>query len=159
MSLFRPLLDIKKKYLIRISEKYLVNILNPSNKNKKFLRTKIRSLKKPLEKSGIKYDQIIKSINNLASINRLLDQYTSEIIKKIILKKKNVIILDFKNLQILDDQIKLRAINYSIKSLRKNYYNPRYKKVDNLIKNLENGKFNKLTLGGCLFTKKGINYL
>ena len=69
------------------------------------------------------------------------------------MKKKNVIILDFKNLQILDDQIKLRVINYSIKSLRKNYYNPRYKKVDNLIKNLENGKFNKLTLGGCLFTK------
>ncbi len=154
VSLFRPLLDIKKKYLIRISRKVFGKYFkDPSNKNKKFLRTKIRSLKKPLEKSGIKYDQIIKSINNLASINRLLDQYTSEIIKKIILKKKNVIILDFKNLQILDDQIKLRVINYSIKSLRKNYYNPRYKKVDNLIKNLENGKFNKLTLGGCLFTR------
>ena len=38
-------------------------IFDPSNKNKKYLRTKIRSLKEKLENSGIHHDQIIRSIN------------------------------------------------------------------------------------------------
>ena len=38
--------------------------------------------------------------------------------------------------------------------LRNNYYNPRSKKVLNLIKNLENKDFKQVTLGGCLFIKK-----
>ena len=46
VNLYRPLLDIKKKFLIKISKttfgKYFKD---PSNKNVKFLRTKVRSLK------------------------------------------------------------------------------------------------------------------
>ena len=56
---------------------------DPSNKNNKFLRTKIRNLKKPLMKSGINYDQIIKSINNLASSKEVLDQYLEKFLKKL----------------------------------------------------------------------------
>ena len=67
VSLFRPLLDTQKKFLIKISKtifgKY---VKDPSNNNQKYLRTKVRSLKKPLEKSGIKYEQIFKSIQNLS---------------------------------------------------------------------------------------------
>ena len=47
-------------------------------------------------------------------------------------------------------------INESIKRLKNNYYNPRSKKVDNLIKNIEKSNFKKSTLGGCIFIiKKG----
>ena len=53
-----------------------------------------------------------------------------------------------------NQEIKIRVINDSIKKLRNNYYNPRSKKVLNLIKNLENKDFKQLTLGGCLFIKK-----
>ena len=67
LSLYRPLLDIKKKFLIKISKNIFGKyIKDPSNKNTKYLRTKIRNLKKPLEKSGIKYDQIFRSIQNLS---------------------------------------------------------------------------------------------
>tara|TARA_B100000886_G_C20317412_1_gene446586 strand:- start:386 stop:910 length:525 start_codon:yes stop_codon:yes gene_type:complete len=152
IKLFRPLLNVKKKNLIKISKlifgKYFKD---PSNKNVKFLRTKIRNLKKPLKLSGINYDQIIKSINNLASSKTTLDQYYRKTFKEIVLKTKHKIELDFKKFNVLNKDIQIRLINDSIKLLKNNYYNPRAQKVGNLIKDLRTNKVSKRTLGGCLF--------
>ena len=54
-----------------------------SNKDKKYLRTKIRHLKKPLSDSGINYEQIVKSINRAkddfcAKTEIVKDTYTSQ---------------------------------------------------------------------------------
>ena len=57
--------------------------IDPSNKNTKYLRTRIRNLKRTLEISGIKYDQIFKSIKNLASSRDTLDAYFNKIYTKI----------------------------------------------------------------------------
>ena len=66
ISLCRPFLNVKKKTLVEISKISFGKFFkDPSNKNEKYLRTKIRNLKKPLKQSGISYDQVIKSINNL----------------------------------------------------------------------------------------------
>ena len=51
----------------------------------------------------------------------------------------------------------MALINKSIKKLKKNYYDLRSKKVNNLIKNIEKKDFKKSTLGGCIFFKKGEN--
>ena len=89
--LLRPLLDIKKKDLIRISKcTFKKYIKDPSNKDNKFLRTKIRSLENPLKKSGINYDQIYKSIKNLASSEVVLEKYLKKISKELVKKKKRV---------------------------------------------------------------------
>ena len=73
-------MDFKKIELIKISKiifgKYYKD---PSNKNTKYLRTRIRNLKEILETSGINYDQVIKSIKNLASSKDTLDQYFNQI--------------------------------------------------------------------------------
>ena len=155
VKLYRPLLDIKKKFLIKISKitfgKYFKD---PSNVDQKYLRTKIRNLKKPLETSGIEYDQIIKSINNLASSKATLDEYFNRTFKETIKKSRKDILIDLKKFEKLNQEIKIGVLNESIKRLKKNYYNPRSKKVENLIKNLKNKKFKKSTLGGCLFIKK-----
>ena len=88
IELYRPLLDINKKVLIKISQNVFGEYFkDPSNNNSKYLRTKIRKLKKHLTKSGIHYDQIIKSINNLASSNDTLDEYI-ETFNKIVKKTK-----------------------------------------------------------------------
>ena len=153
--LFRPLLETEKKDLIKISKvifgKY---IKDPSNQNNKYLRTKIRSLKKPLIKSGINYSQIIRSINNLASSSSILEKYNRNIIKDVTNKKNNLILINFNKFKILDDEIKISVINDSIKQLKKNYYNLRAKKIVNLIKQLKLNSFKKATLGGCLFFLK-----
>ena len=155
IDLFRPLLDVKKHSLIKISKQIFKKFFNdPSNKNTKFLRTKIRNLKKPLMKSGINYDQIIKSINNLASSNELLDKYLEEIFKDLIRVSKNQIFIDFKKFIKLNLEVKIKLVNKCIKILKKNYYNPRTKKVKFLLSSIEKHNFKKATLGGCQFFKK-----
>ena len=145
----------KKKSLIKISKKIFKKyIIDPSNENTKFLRTKIRNLKRPLIKSGIKYDQIIKSINNLASSKEVLDQYLEEIFKDLIRVSKKKILINYNKFKKLNLEVKIKIINKSIKILRKNYYNPRSKKVIFLVNSIEKQAFKKATLGGCLFFKK-----
>ena len=83
LYLVRPLLDVKKKILIKFSKIIFGGFIkDPSNINKKYLRTKVRSLQKPLKQSGINYEQIIKSINNLASSKATLEEYFTQIFKK-----------------------------------------------------------------------------
>ena len=150
--LYRPLLDIKKKFLIKISKLTFGRYFkDPSNKNLKYLRTKIRNLKKPLKNSGIEYEQIIKSINNLAISKATLDGYFKNIFKDMIKKSGKEVLLNFNKFKKHNKELKIALINESIKRLKKNYYNPRSKKVDNLIKNIGKRNFKKTTLGGCIF--------
>ena len=159
INLYRPLLDIKKKFLIKITKCVFGKYFNdPSNKNLKYLRTKVRNLKKPLEKSGIEYDQIIKSINNLAISKTTLDDYLKKIFKEIIKKpSREEILINLKKFQEYNKEIQIALINESIKRLKNNYYHPRSKKVENLINNLKKSNFKKYTLGGCLFVNKKDN--
>ena len=158
VSLFRPLLDTKKKYLQKISiNTFGKYFKDPSNKSVKYLRTKIRNLKKPLEKSGIKYDQIFKSIQNLSFSKTTLEGYLNNIFKELIKKKNREISINIKKYKELSKDTKIAVLNESIKILKKNYYDLRSKKMDNLIKNLNNENFKRSTLGGCIFFKKGDN--
>ena len=154
--LFRPLLDTQKRFLIKISKIIFGNYFkDPSNRNEKFLRTRVRNLKKPLEKSGIMYEKIFKSIQNLSQSKMTLDRYLSKIFKEFIKKSNSEILINFKKYQYLNNDIKIAVINHSIKQLKKNYYDVRSKKVENLISNLDKKDFKNSTLGGCIFFKKG----
>jgi tRNA(Ile)-lysidine synthase len=158
IDLYRPLLDTKKIFLIKISKiifkKYFKD---PSNNNFKYLRTKIRNLKKPLKKSGIEYEQIIKSINNLALSKNTLEGYLKEIFKDIIKKDSKEILINFKKFKEHNRDVKIAVINESIKQLKNNYYNLRSKKVNNLIRSIQKSNFKKATLGGCVFILKKDN--
>ena len=74
--------------------------------------------------------------------------------KNSIKKSKNKINVDLKKFNQFNKELKIKVINDSIRYLRKNYYNPRSKKVVNLIKNIDKKNFSKATLGGCIFIKK-----
>ena len=102
INLYRPLLDTKKKFLIKISKNVFGKYFkDPSNKDSKYLRIKVRNLQKPLEKSGIEYEQIIKSIKNLALSEKTLDEYLETIFKDIIIKTKKEILVNFKKFKIM----------------------------------------------------------
>ena len=151
----RPLLNVKKNELINISKcifsKYYKD---PSNENNKYLRTRIRKLKKILEKSGVNYDQIFKSIKNLASSRDTLDFYFNRIYNDVVVKKKEYLSISLKKFNNLNQEMKMRVVNKSIKELTKSYYTPRSKKTINLVRELEAKKKAKLTLGGCLILMK-----
>ena len=155
INLARPLLDIKKIQLVKISKvifgKYYKD---PTNKNKKYLRTKIRNLKKSLETSGINYDQIFKSIKNLASSRDTLDLYFTKIYREAVDNKKDKIFINLKNFNSFNQEMKMRIIKQSITDITKAYYAPRSKKILNLIDQLKIKKNVRFTLGGCFVLKE-----
>ena len=157
--LIRPLLDIKKKDLLYISKKIFGKIFNdPSNKNTKYLRTRVRNLKKALEKSGIHHNQIIKSIKNLASTTETLNNYIARVYKINVKTKKNLTLINFKNISFETLEIQIKILSEAIKIFSKSYYPPRSKKVINIINRLNLHKQKKFTLSGCVIKKLG-NYL
>ena len=155
LKLFRPFLDTKKKVLIKISKIIFKKFIkDPSNQNNFYLRTKIRNLKLPLEKSGINYEQITKSINNLASSKATLDEYYAKISKEVMIRSRHKITFNLNKFNKYNNEIKIMLINDAIKFLKKNYYNPRAIKVQNLIDSFTKPNCEKMTLGGCFFVKK-----
>ena len=51
----------------------------------------------------------------------------------------------------------MAIINEGIKQIKKNYYDLRSKKINNLIRSINKENFRKSTLGGCIFFKKDEN--
>ncbi len=156
VSLIRPLLDFKKKDLAFIARKVFGKfIVDPSNKDTKYLRTKVRSLKKELEKSGIHHDKIMRSINNLASTRDTLNNYLERIIESCVEKRRNETLINLKKLFLESNEIKFKILSSAIKDFSKSYYPPRSKKVFNALKQFNSDKKIKLTLGGCFLEKSG----
>ena len=155
IKIFRPLLDFKKKDLILIAKKIFGKFIkDPSNKDKKYLRTRIRKLKNILEKSGINYDRITQSINNLASSRDTLDVYLKDSYNSLIKKRNKKIIIKLDDFNSLNLEMKIRFTQKAIKDLTGSYYTQRTKKIVNLIRNIETNKNNKNSLGKCIILRE-----
>jgi tRNA(Ile)-lysidine synthase len=159
-KLFRPLLNEKKEDLVFLSKKYYGKIFkDPSNINQKYLRTNIRNLIKQFEKNGIKREQIINSINNIASTRDTLNSYIQGIEKKCLITKKNTVLINLKVFLSENSDIQLKILSNGLKHVSKNYYPPRAKKVLNLITGIKSKKEMKVTLGGCIIHKRQNNLI
>jgi len=159
-KLFRPLLSANKKDLVFLAKKYYGKIFkDPSNINQKYLRTNIRSLIKQFEKNGIKRDQIIKSINNLAATRDTLNSYITSVEKKCVTKKKNAFLITLNIFLLENRDIQLKILSNSLKIISKNYYPPRAKKILNLMSRIKLEKEIKATLGGCIINKRQNNLI
>jgi len=155
ISLIRPLLEFKKTQLNSIAKKSFGKIFkDPSNKNKKFLRTNIRTLKRNLISKGIDLEKIIRSIKNIASTKEAMDFYVAKSMKKFVKFEKKSTILNLKQFSKEPQEIKFRIINDIVKKRSNSYYPPKSKKVLNLISGFENRNLRKCTLGGCIFERK-----
>ena len=154
IKLVRPMLDFKKKDLLFVSKKIFgTYIKDPSNLNKKYLRTKVRSLKNSLEKYGLTHDAIIKSINNLRSSRDTINIYVQKIFSKIVDKKKDYITIDLKRFLGEEKEIQFKILSMAFKNQSKTYYPPRSKKILNVVNQIQSSKEMKLTLGGCIVKK------
>ena len=155
IKLIRPFLDIKKIDLKKVANKAFKQTINdPSNTNKKFLRTNIRDLKNILEKKGLNFDQIVRSINNISSTKEAINFYVKQSLKKFVKFKKNETILDLIMFKKEPQETKFKIINLIVKNISSSYYPPRSRKVLNLINRFNEKNSKKCTLGGCIFEKR-----
>ena len=74
-------------------------------------------------------------------------------------KKKKETTINLKRLLEENDEIQLKVFSNCIKSVSKNYYPPRAKKVATLLNRVKLDKKFKATLGGCVIQKIRNNLL
>jgi len=83
LKIIRPFLHFKKKDLKYVTLNYFKTyIKDPSNKDEKFLRVRIRKYRKNMEKEGLDTRKIIKTVDNLVSANQALNFYKNKALYK-----------------------------------------------------------------------------
>jgi tRNA(Ile)-lysidine synthase len=150
--LLRPLLNFNKQELLSVTKKsYSSWIEDPSNKNDKFLRVRIRKMQTKLQKEGFDPKRIIKTIDNLNTAKDSLDFYIFKSEKKYLnFYKEGYATLKssiFNNEA--QEVIFIKAIHF----VSGEYYPPRSDSLKGLMKNLLAKSFKSSTLGGCLIEK------
>ena len=155
INLIRPLLVFDKSDLIFIS-KYVFNffIVDPSNKDFKYTRVRIRSFIDELKKEGFDKNKLFLTIKNLRRSNQTLSFYVEQNkrLNSFLNQKKNELILNenfFKN----PYEVIFRSMIDSIKIIGGKYNTVRGKKIDNILNKIENNVLIKETLGGCIVKK------
>ena len=160
LKIIRPFLSLKKRDLKYVTLKYFKNyIKDPSNKDEKFLRVKIRKLNKILMEKEKIFDvkKIKKTIANLSSASdaldfykeKAMDRYTKFLPKSVngtldgYVIKKSI----FSN---EPNEIIFKVFSDVLSEVSKSYYPPRSKKIINLIDRVKKNSIHKSTLGGCV---------
>ena len=154
-NLLRPLLYQKKEDLIFIANNiFNFYVQDPANKEVKYKRIKVRKLIEELEKNGLDKKKFLKTISNLQNSNNVVNFYVNENLRKnsFFNKKKANLILNKQFFQ-QPYEVIFRALSESIKLVGKRYYSARGKKLDKIIRDIENNTLFKLTLGGCIIEK------
>ena len=155
ITIIRPLLDIKKSDLKKIS-KIVFNFFveDPSNFNENFKRIRIRKLIKTLESEGLDKKKLKLTIKNLKFSNDTIDFYTKNNIDKnsFFFKEKNAIFLN-KNFFKQPSEITFRSFGEIIHKISKKYYLPRGKSISLVLSDIQSANFTKATLAGCIIQK------
>ena len=155
INLIRPLLAFDKSDLIFIS-KHVFNffVVDPSNKDFKYTRVRIRSFIDELKKEGFDKNKLFLTIKNLRGSNQTLLFYVEQNkrLNSFLNQKKNELILNehfFKN----PHEVIFRSLIDSIKIIGGKYNTVRGKKIDNILNKIQNNVLIKETLGGCIIKK------
>jgi tRNA(Ile)-lysidine synthase len=156
LKIIRPLLSLEKKDLKYVTLNYFKTyIKDPSNKNEKFLRVRIRKYRKNMEKEGLDTRKIIKTVDNLVSANQAINFYKNKALyKHASFVSKNKCLINKKIFSDEAGEIIFKSFSDILSLVSGTYYPPRSKKVINLINRVKKSKFTKSTLGGCIVEEK-----
>jgi len=160
LKIIRPFLGFKKKDLKYVTINYFKTyIQDPSNKDEKFLRVRIRKYRKDMEKEGLDTRKIIKTINNLVSADEALKFYKKKALGKYVyFVSKGICKINKKIFTEEAGEIIFKSFSDILSLVSGTYYPPRSKKIINLISRLKKDRFSKSTLGGCILEEKD-NYI
>ena len=156
INYIRPLLDYNKNDLEKMTLKvFKIFIKDPSNLDENYKRIRVRKILKALKNEGLNNNKLMLTIKNLKDANNALDYYTKKNIENNLTfktNKKKAILNKFFFSQ--PNEVILRSLNLVIQQIGQKYYPPRGKSTIFLINQLKQSKkFEKMTLGGCLFKK------
>tara|TARA_B100000029_G_scaffold441525_1_gene459398 strand:- start:1159 stop:2229 length:1071 start_codon:yes stop_codon:yes gene_type:complete len=156
LKIVRPFLKFEKKDLKYVTLNYFgTYIKDPSNKNEKFLRVRIRKYRKNMEKEGLDTKKIMKTVDNLLSADQALDFYKNKAFHKhVSFISKSRCLINRKIFLEEAREIIFKSFSDVLSLVSGTYYPPRSKKVLNLINRLKSDNYAKSTLGGCVIEEK-----
>ena len=156
LKIIRPLLTLKKRDLKYVTVNYFnTYIKDPSNKDEKFLRVRIRKYRKNMEKEGLDTTKIIRTVNNLLSANKAINFYKNKALNNYAsFMSKHKCLLNMKIFSEEAEEIIFKSFSDILSLVSGTYYPPRSNKIINLIGRIKKNKFNKCTLGGCVIEKR-----
>ena len=156
LKIVRPFLNFKKEDLRYVTLSYFKNYIeDPSNKDEKFLRVRVRKYRKDMEMEGLDTSKIVKTVNNLLSANKAINYYKNKALyKHVSFLSKNKCLISKQIFSEEAGEIIFKSFSDILSLVSGKYYPPRSKKIINLIKNIKKTKFSKSTLGGCIVENK-----
>ena len=137
IQIIRPFLSFSKKEILNFNQKFNLTYVNdPSNYNIKYSRSIVR---KYLYENKNIFNKVIKDFNlirnNYLQYKKMIFQILNLVILEIRLKK---IVLDIKKLLRLEHELQVKLFDISFKFLNNSKFNIRYKKIEDIIKIIEN---------------------
>jgi len=152
LKILRPFLKFEKKDLRYVTLNYFKTyIKDPSNKEEKFLRVRIRKYRKNMEKEGLDTKKIMNTVDNLLSADQALNFYKNRALyKHASFVSKNRCLINKNIFSEEAEEIVFKSFSDILSLVSGTYYPPRSKKILNLINRLKNTNFAKSTLGGCI---------
>tara|TARA_A100001035_G_scaffold258228_1_gene234805 strand:+ start:507 stop:1532 length:1026 start_codon:yes stop_codon:yes gene_type:complete len=155
VNLIRPLLYFNKKDLEFISN-HVFNffVKDPSNKDIKYKRIKIRNIIQKFEDNGLDKNKLSLTIRNLKKSNNAISFYVDEN-KKLnsFLRKNNEILILKDHFFNHPYEVVFRSFSDSIKLIGNKSNAVRGKKIDYILDKIRQNCLKKETLGGCVIKK------
>ena len=152
ITIIRPLLNYPKKslisYLASENQKY---ILDPTNFDNNFDRSRIRKVTQHLINEGFDSKMLAKTIKNLKDANISVNYLINKSIKKFLhVNEYGLLFIALPKFKSLPDEIKFRSISNILKLVGRSNYIPRSKNILNLLNYLKNNESMQITIAGCL---------
>ena len=155
INLIRPLINVDKSDLVYISNYVFGSYAeDPSNKDDKFKRVKIRNFLNQLSLEGLDRKKFLLTIKNLKVANENIKFYATKNLNEnvtIFQKKENAILKEDFFFQ--SEEVIFRSFVEVIKIIGKKYYPVRGKKIEKIINLIKSKSSFKVTLGNCVIKK------
>ena len=159
--LVRPLLECSKEDLIQIcKDNKIPYVDDPSNKNEKYLRPRLRAAQDILEEEGLSAKRLATTAKRLSRARAALDDLAEKLFEAALKEKReDGFSFDSSILKASQEELVLRVLSQAMDELRPDAdYAPRMERLENLLERfLSDPDFNGATLGGCIFAIKDKN--
>ena len=156
VNILRPLLKYPKKslisYLANEKQKY---ILDPTNTDNNFDRSRVRKVSSHLINEGLNNKRLLNTIKNLKEANNSINYLINSSLKSFIkINSRGVISILIDQFKPLPEEVKFRSLSKLLIFIGKGKNTPRSKNILNLLDLIFKNNFKSLTIAGCLVKKE-----
>ena len=158
ITIIRPLLSINKYKLTQYLKENNVNwVEDPSNKDDKYLRSKIRKFIQSEQEVDLLVDRLAKTAENMQRSRLYIEDKISEEMQLVTsFRPEGYCVVNIKEFRKLHTESAYRILSALLKAIGGKYYKTRFEKLDNLYINImQNNKVTPVTLAGCQIYTSG----